>query len=60
LGDSKIVVDWLNLKCNLHVSSLLGWMEKVRYLITLLREIKFDHNYREENGEADTLSKKAL
>jgi ribonuclease HI len=57
LGDSKIVVDWLNHKCNLFVSSLLGWMEKIRILVTLFNDIKFDHIYREENVEADTLSK---
>ena len=35
-------------------------MEKVRILITLFKDIKFDHIYREENVEVDTLSKKAL
>jgi len=55
LGDSKIVVDWLNHKCNIYVTSLLGWMEKIRILITLFKDIRFDHIYREENVEADTL-----
>jgi ribonuclease HI len=60
LGDSKIVVDWLNHKCNHFVSSLLGWMEKIRILVTLFNDIKFNDIYREENVEEDTLSKKSL
>jgi len=36
----------------------MGWMEKIRILITLFKDIRFDHTYREENVEADTLSKK--
>ena len=60
LEDSKIVVDWLNHKCNLYVTSLMGWMEKIRILITLFKDIRFEHIYKEENVEADTLSKQAL
>jgi ribonuclease HI len=60
LGDSKTVIDWLNFKRNLQVSSLMGWMDKIQDLITLFNIIRFDHIYREENVEADVLSKKAL
>jgi ribonuclease HI len=60
LGDSKIVVDWLNHKCNIFVTSLMGWMENIRILITLFKNIIFEHIYREKNVEADTLSKKSL
>jgi ribonuclease HI len=60
LRDSKIVVDWLNYKCNLFVSYLMGWMEKIRNLIPLFQDIKFEHIYREENVEVDSLSKKSL
>jgi ribonuclease HI len=60
LGDSKIVVDWLNHMSNLHVYSLMGWMEKIRELIKLFNTIRFDHIYREENVEVDVLSKKVL
>ena len=35
-------------------------MEKIRILVTHFHDIRFDHIYREENVEADTLSKKAL
>ena len=40
--------------------SLMGWMEKIRELITLFDTIRFDHIYMEENVEADVLSKKSL
>jgi hypothetical protein len=38
----------------------MGWMTKIRELISLFTVIKFDHIYREENIEADALSKLAL
>jgi len=60
LGDSKIVVDWLNYKCNLFVTSLTSWIEKISSLIPLFKDLKFEHIYREENGDADSLSKKSL
>jgi ribonuclease HI len=60
LGDSKIVIDWINQNCNLKVTNLMGWMTKIRELTTLFINIKFDHIYREENMEADALSKLAL
>jgi ribonuclease HI len=50
LGDSKIVIDWINNKCNLFVTSLTGWMEKIRSLMPLFKDLKFEHIYREENG----------
>jgi hypothetical protein len=53
LGDSKTVIDWLNFKSNLQVSSLVGWMDKIQDLITFFNTIRFDHIYREENEEAD-------
>jgi hypothetical protein len=38
----------------------MGWMTKIRELIPLFTNIKFDHIYREENMEVDALSKLAL
>jgi hypothetical protein len=35
-------------------------MEKIGTLIPLFKDIKFEHIYREENREADSLSKKSL
>jgi ribonuclease HI len=60
LGDSKIVIDWINQSNKLQVTSLLGWKTKIRELIAHFMDIKFTHIYREENMEADALSKLAL
>jgi hypothetical protein len=60
LGDSKIVIDWLNRKGSILVANLDGWKERINDLIPLFRSITFAHIYREENKEADLLSKKAL
>jgi hypothetical protein len=54
------MVDWLNYMSNLEVTSLTGWMEKIRQLITPFNTIIFDHIYREENVEEDIISKKSL
>jgi ribonuclease HI len=60
LGDSKIVIDWLNRKGTLHVATLDGWKDRITELLTLFRSISCAHIYREENQEADRLSKRAL
>jgi ribonuclease HI len=60
LGDSKIVIDWLNRKGVLKVANLDGWKDRIDELIPLFRSISFAHIYREENKEVDCLSKKAL
>jgi ribonuclease HI len=60
IGDSKIVIDWLNNKGKLQVSSLLGWMDRVRELHTTFRHISYKHTLREHNKEVDALSKTAL
>jgi ribonuclease HI len=60
LGDSKIVIDWLNNRGTLQVTSLMGWLDRILELKNSFNIIRFAHIYREENGEADTLSKKAL
>jgi ribonuclease HI/probable phosphoglycerate mutase len=60
LGDSKIVIEWLNYRGNLQVTPLMGWMDMIQDLKKSFNSIRFDHIYREENGEADALSKKSL
>jgi ribonuclease HI len=60
LGDSKIVIDWLNRKGALRVANLDGWKDRIEELCPLFRSISFAHIYREENKQADRLSKKAL
>jgi len=54
------VTDWLNFKGNLQVTSLVGWMDMILDLKKYFNTIRCDHIYREENEEADALSKKSL
>jgi ribonuclease HI len=60
LGDSKIVIDWLNDKGILQVCALDCWKDRIRDLIKNFREISFTHIYRDFNREADLLSKQAI
>jgi hypothetical protein len=58
LGDSKVIINWLNKKSNLCVSSLDGWKQRIELLRKKFRAINFYHIYREFNKEADEQSKK--
>jgi ribonuclease HI len=60
LGDSKIVIEWLNKRGDLQAVALESWKERILETLPLFRDISFAHIYREENIEADNLSKKAL
>jgi ribonuclease HI len=60
IGDSKIVIDWLNNIGSLQVISIDCWKDRVKELIKHFSVITFAHVYKEENHEADMLSKKAL
>ena len=60
LGDSKITIDWLNGLANFQVAALECWKKRTKEATLQFRKLFFTHIYREENYEADTLSKKAL
>jgi hypothetical protein len=60
LGDSKIIIDWLNSRGKLQVSSLLGWMDRTRELQQKFRHITHLHTPRENNKQVDALSKISL
>jgi ribonuclease HI len=60
IGDSKIVIDWLNNKGSLQAISIDCWKDRIKELFKFFSVITFAHVYREENLEADILSKKAL
>jgi hypothetical protein len=60
IGDSKIIIDWLNNIGSLQAISIECWKDRVKDLINYFSVITFAHVYREENQAADTLSKKAL
>lgn len=60
LGDSSVVIDWINLKSKLCSVYIECWKQKIRVLTKLFADIKFQHIPRAHNGEADALSKRAL
>jgi ribonuclease HI len=60
LGDSKVIIDWLNKKNNLNAIDIEGWKRRTKVLSSHFQEISYLHIYREHNKEADRLSKQAL
>jgi hypothetical protein len=60
LGDSKITIDWLIGRADFQVADLECWKERTRAATKLVKNLTFSHIYREQNHEADILSKKAL
>jgi ribonuclease HI len=60
MGDSKVVIDWLKQKGNLHSTAIEGWKQRINELINSFQGIYFQHIYRDFNVEADLLSKQAL
>jgi ribonuclease HI len=60
LGDSKVIIEWLQWKCKLHATKIEGWKCRVRDLQKNFQGTHFQHIYRETNEEADSLSKRAL
>jgi ribonuclease HI len=60
LGDSKLVLDWINQISELNSVHLEGWKLKTRMLAIFFSDIQFCHVPRAHNGAADALSKTAL
>ena len=60
LGDSKVIIDWINQKGQLQAVNLEGRKLKTKELAHNFKDISFQHIYREHNKEADLLSKRAL
>jgi ribonuclease HI len=60
LGDSKIVIDWLEKKGDLGVASLEAWKERITDLCSHFRSISFEHIYREKNQEVEYISKQSF
>lgn len=60
LGDSRVVIDWINCKSNLRSVHIECWKQKTLVLSKLFEDVKFQHVQRSHNGEADALSKRAL
>jgi hypothetical protein len=60
LGDSKVVIEWLQRKGKLHATKIEGWKRRVRDMEKKFQGTYFQHIFRESNEEADRLSKRAL
>jgi hypothetical protein len=60
LGDSKVIIEWLNQNGNLNAIDIEGWKRRTRDLSTGFQEINYHHIYRDFNKEADHISKQAL
>jgi ribonuclease HI len=60
IGDSKVIIDWINGSCHLHSFHVEGWKHKTRLLARSFTDISFRHLPRSFNSEADALSKRAL
>jgi ribonuclease HI len=60
IGDSKVIIDWINGSSQLHSFHVEGWKHKVRLLALSFTDITFRHLPRSFNAEADALSKRAL
>jgi hypothetical protein len=60
LGDSKVVIEWLDQRGKLQAINIEGWKTIIKDLIPTFKGIYFQHIFREANGEADHMSKQAL
>jgi ribonuclease HI len=60
LGDSRVIIDWINLKCNLNTVNIECWKQKTLDLAKNIKDLSVHHIYRVHNKEVDALSKRAL
>ena len=60
IGDSKVIIDWLDKKGKLQAINVEAWKTRIREHMAAFQGIKFHHIYREFNEEAHNLSKRAL
>ena len=60
VGDSKMIIDWLNQRCRLQVLNLEFWLLKVKELVTRFTKLESQYIYGIFNQEVDDLSKKVL
>jgi hypothetical protein len=60
IGDSRVIIDWLNHQGKLNIITLLAWKDRIRSLLRYFKKLSFSHTSREFNREADLLSKTTL
>jgi hypothetical protein len=59
-GDSKVIIDWITLKSNLHTVQIECWKQRTLELAKNFTTLNVQHFPRAFNREADALSKRAL
>jgi ribonuclease HI len=60
IGDSRVIIDWLNHLGKLNIITLLAWKDRIRSLLHYFKNLTFTHTSREFNRDADLLSKAIL
>jgi ribonuclease HI len=60
LGDSKVIIDWINGKADLQAIALECWKERTLEATRLVKSLSALHIYREDNRIANILSKQGL
>jgi len=60
LGDSKVVIAWLENKGSLQVCAIEGWKERIRDMVKCFEFICYNHIPKDFNSEAGLLSKQAF
>jgi hypothetical protein len=60
MGDSRVIIDWLNDRGKIQACAIEGWKLRTKELIKKNQTISFHHIFRDFNKEADQLSKQAL
>jgi len=60
LGDSRIIIDWLNNRGDLQTISLMAWKDRIRLLQTSFKNLTYNNIYSELNKTTDHLSKLTL
>jgi len=60
LGDSKTIIDWINGENHIRNSALFHWLQRISNFRDTFHSITFQHQFREYNAMADSLSKEGL
>jgi len=55
LGESKVIINWINQKGQLHALNIEGWKIKTVELARNMKNTRYKHIYREHNKEVDLL-----
>jgi hypothetical protein len=55
LGDSKVIIDWINEKVDLQVTALECWKERTLEATRLVKNLSISHIYREDNKDTNIL-----